>query len=72
MNDQVKGLSPMEVRYIHWFQCLDLWNDVPWIDPITREEYPEVRRSMLRMKGFQQKRIDHDRKKEEAEAKWNK
>jgi hypothetical protein len=32
--------------------------------------YPEVRGSMLTMKKFQNKRIEHDQKKAEAEAKW--
>jgi hypothetical protein len=47
-----------------------LWHAIPWLDPITHEEYPEIRNSMLKIKQFEMKRKEHDQKKAEAETKW--
>lgn len=68
--DETKGLSPLENEYITMFQCLDAWNAIPWIDPISKDIYPEIRGSMLQMKRLQNRRIERDRAKAEAEAKW--
>jgi hypothetical protein len=62
-------LSPWELHYLLMFIELEKWNICPWIDPKTRDVYPEVRYSMHRLLSFKEERIEHERRKAEAEAK---
>ena len=61
-------LSPIENEYMLMFRALEDWHICPWIDPITKEEYPEVRFSMFKMAEYRNRRIRRDHKKAEAEA----
>lgn len=50
------------------FVELETWHICPWIHPNTGEVYPEVRFSMHRILSFKEERLEHERRKAEAEA----
>ena len=50
------------------FRALEDWNICPWIDPITHEEYPEVKYSMFKLLEYTNKRRHKDQNEAEAQA----
>ena len=51
------------------FTALEEWQVVPWIDPITKEEYPEVKYSMFKLLGWKHERQRKEQRKAEMKAK---
>jgi hypothetical protein len=62
-------LSPIEKEYMMMFRALEEWHHIPWLDPITKEEYPEVKFSMFKLLEYRNKRIRKDEKEAEAKHK---
>lgn len=67
-NSKPPYLSPAEKYYLMMYRALEDWHVVPWIDPITKEEYPEVKWSMFRIREFSIKRQHKDQREAEQKS----
>lgn len=65
-------LSEAENHYLTLFVALENWHVIPWVDPISKKEYPEVKFSMFKLLEYKNRRILKDTRKAKVDQKFSK